>query len=606
VDVSIKREDFMFSYRNRKSFVRAVTAFVIVLAAGVALAQQMNQSASNPYLPPEKASPTQLKAHIEKMQRVGPAARQAGYGEAMVTASTAILESKPPESLRAFAAVSLMDGLHEWADAEHNATADERLAEEAKKYLGDSDKKVATTAAFYNLEERVLKPGDIAPGDVLKVLDDVKSALTGRTLNAAKYTRIANGTATLINYLGSDEEAENQFKQFGRLLETSVDPALARLGTQLKVSKRDAKLAVPPDKAANNSADNGAIQAAGNRETTQPATPEVETAEQWLDRVEGHLPALTGSAHDAEYENQKAAFLKQYPQDPLRWRWNLMDARRAMGGAKNREQGSKAAKAALSAVMAADDATAETREKASTMNLQLDIFNHVPIEELAKEYAEYAKAFPKSPARGALAQSIVEMASGGEINEGAVARLRDLKGKSDGLLAAIVQVRIGELEKLLELKHNPMEMKFTDVDGHEFDLESYRGKVVLIDFWATWCGPCVAGLPEVIEQYKKYHDQGLEIVGISFDEDKTALQQFVKEKDMSWVQFFDGKGWENLYGKKYGIHAIPAMWLIGRDGKVVDFNARAGLPQKLFKLLESREGGGEATSASATKTPDKS
>ncbi|HEY2761454.1 MAG TPA: TlpA disulfide reductase family protein, partial [Pirellulales bacterium] len=499
--------------------------------------QGANPSGVNPYLPPEKDTPTQLKAHIEKMLRVAPAARQAGFGEGIVTASVRILESNPPESLRTFAAMSLLDGLHEWGDAEHNASADQRLAEQAAKYKSDSDKKVAAAAAFYELEQRVLKPGDIAPGDVPKVLEEVKSALTGRTLTAAKYMRIANGTSTLINYLDSDEEAAKQFKQFGRLLETSADPAVARVGTQMKTAKRDPKLAV-----ADKSTDAPAGQAATAAAPTPEAEPKQETAQQWLDRIESRLNSLTGSDHDAEYAAQKTAFAKEYPQDPLRWRWNLMDARRAMGGTKNREQGAKVAKAALAEVIAADDAAPEIREKAITMNLQLDIFTRQPVDELAKTYSEYAKAFPKSSARGALAESIMEMVARGEISEEAVARLRDLKEHSDGLLAAIVGVKISELEKLLALKANPLELKFTDVQGKKFDLESYRGKVVLVDFWATWCGPCVAGLPEVIEQYKKYHDQGLEIIGISFDEDKDALQQFVKDKDMGWVQFFDGKG----------------------------------------------------------------
>jgi thiol-disulfide isomerase/thioredoxin len=581
---------------HRNGWRLAAAAVFILVGQSPAFAQERNPAAGgnptggNMYMPSDKLTPTQLKAHIEKMLKVAPPARQAGFGEAMVTAAGLILESKPPESLRAYAALNLLDGLHEWGDVEHNAAADQRLAEEAAKYKSDADKKVATAAALYELEGRVLKPGEIPPADVPKVLDEVKAALTGHTLTAAKYMRLANGSAILINYLGTDEEAEKQFKQLGRLLETSSDPALAKLGTQIKSERRDPKLAVPADKPG----DNPAGQAAATPEP-EPQ-PRQETAEQWLDRIEGRLNSFVGSDHDAEFETQKTAFLKDYPNDPLRWRWNLLQARRAVAGIQNPAEATKVAKAALTEVIAAPDATPELHEKAAIMNLQLDMHDRLPVEQLAKNYAEFVQAFPKSTARGVLAEKIIELAAGNDISEQALARLQKLKDSSDGLLAMILSVKISEMQKLLALKTTPMDLKFTDAAGKEFDLESYRGKVVLVDFWATWCGPCVAGLPEVIDQYKKYHDKGFEIVGISFDEDKNALDQFVKDRDMTWVQFFDGKGWGNKYGQEYAIHSIPRMWLIGRDGKVIDFNARTNLPQKISQLMQGKDGAGEAKS----------
>ena len=132
----------------------------------------------------------------------------------------------------------------------------------------------------------------------------------------------------------------------------------------------------------------------------------------------------------------------------------------------------------------------------------------------------------------------------------------------------------------------PLDIKFKAVDGREVDLAAMKGKVVLVDFWATWCGPCVAELPRVKEAYDKLHPKGFEIVGISFDQDKSKLEAFVKEKEMAWPQYFDGKYWENDYGKKYGIQGIPAMWLVGKDGNLVDMNARDGLAAKVEKLLE--------------------
>ena len=141
------------------------------------------------------------------------------------------------------------------------------------------------------------------------------------------------------------------------------------------------------------------------------------------------------------------------------------------------------------------------------------------------------------------------------------------------------------LKAAAEIKTKPLEMKFTAVDGREVDLAKLQGKVVLIDFWATWCGPCVAELPNVIKAYKELHPKGFEIVGISLDSDKAELQAFVKDKGMEWPQYFDGKGWQNEISTKYGINSIPAMWLLNKKGMVVSTNARGGLEEQVAKLL---------------------
>jgi peroxiredoxin len=113
-----------------------------------------------------------------------------------------------------------------------------------------------------------------------------------------------------------------------------------------------------------------------------------------------------------------------------------------------------------------------------------------------------------------------------------------------------------------------------DLAGKSLSIANYKGKIVMLDFWATWCMPCVAELPNVIQTYQKHHKEGFEIIGVSLDEEKPKLENFIKSKKMEWPQYFDGEGWKNKLAAKYGVTSIPATYLLGRDGKIIGKDLR--------------------------------
>ncbi len=276
----------------------------------------------------------------------------------------------------------------------------------------------------------------------------------------------------------------------------------------------------------------------------------MEPAEQPKSREEAvaHFKKALQGVDDAS-----KAFEAKYPQDARRWKVRLFegmtaDVREQLGAPVKGDL-----KSALAAVLKAPDADAETKSEASAVNV-LSATEDIATQKLTndewlKMAAAHLKAYPTQQYNAAIEKKV------------------------DGITM------------LANLQTKPLELKFTAIDGSEVDLAKLKGKVVLLDFWATWCGPCVAELPNVIKSYNKLHAKGFEIVGISLDQDKAKLEAFVKEKGMAWPQYFDGKGWENEISTRYGISSIPAMWLINKKGIVVSTDARAALEESVEKLL---------------------
>jgi len=137
---------------------------------------------------------------------------------------------------------------------------------------------------------------------------------------------------------------------------------------------------------------------------------------------------------------------------------------------------------------------------------------------------------------------------------------------------------------------DPVDIQFEAIDGRKVDVADMKGKVVLLDFWATWCAPCIRAMPEVIALYDEFHEKGFDVIGISLDSEKKRLEDYIKREKIAWPQYFDGKGWENDIAAKFGVEAIPATHLIGPDGLIAAVDASGDeLREKIAELLKAAE-----------------
>ena len=119
----------------------------------------------------------------------------------------------------------------------------------------------------------------------------------------------------------------------------------------------------------------------------------------------------------------------------------------------------------------------------------------------------------------------------------------------------------------------------TDINGNPISLKDYRRKVVLLDFWATWCGPCIGEMPNVKKIYDTYKDMGFVVIGISLDNNASEVRDFLKECELPWRQIFDGQ--DGPLKKLFQIRGIPSLWLIDRQCKVISYKARGAELRKL-------------------------
>ncbi|MFI5194174.1 MAG: peroxiredoxin family protein [Chitinophagales bacterium] len=129
------------------------------------------------------------------------------------------------------------------------------------------------------------------------------------------------------------------------------------------------------------------------------------------------------------------------------------------------------------------------------------------------------------------------------------------------------------------------EISLPDGDGNLTSLSALKGKVVLIDFWASWCGPCRRNNPHLVKLYQKYHGKGLEIYGVSLDNDHLSWKEAVVHDKLSWIQVIDDKGWDAPSASAYGVEMIPSSFLVDKEGVIRKINVEGPKLEKEIKAL---------------------
>ncbi|PTX96553.1 TlpA disulfide reductase family protein [Opitutus sp. ER46] len=312
--------------------------------------------------------------------------------------------------------------------------------------------------------------------------------------------------------------------------------------------------------------------------------------------------------------NAAVAFMEKHPTDPRRWRAAFLLPRylprfvKSIGEGYDASSDEKlvvrdtAREAAWTAkveaiekeMRAAADVPDEVREQLEfgdmmqvmNANYRAAFEGGTPVDLPAVEAAmkKFLAGWPESESgRGILPMYVSLRKKLGTVDEVAV-----LAGFSDSPNRAAreyVQARA----RFAELSKKPFELTFTALDGREVDLKKLRGKVVLIDFWATWCGPCIAEIPNVKKTYEELHDKGFEVIGVSLDaeKDRKKFIDLVAKEGVTWPQRFEGKGWNDALAREYTISGIPAMFLLDQQGNLVSTDARGEkLGQTVRRLLK--------------------
>ncbi len=301
------------------------------------------------------------------------------------------------------------------------------------------------------------------------------------------------------------------------------------------------------------------VEAAQKQPTTKPTTKEeaLSQAQTWL----------------AAQRTVCDAFAKNFPKDSRRWQAKMISLRAGLqeGRIVGKAPAFADERVKLDEIIKAADAPLPVKAEAAFMRaltyageFKTKPESYIAFHEAAADFAAKYAAHPLSIQIQELdLRSLVEdpTPQGAEL-------VKKYLTAPDSRVAALAKKIKAKRDLMAELKSKPLELKFTSTSSQDVDLALFRGKVVLLNFWASTSGPSLAEMPNLVATYQKLHPKGFEIIGISLDQDKAKMQEAMKASGMEWAQYFDGGGWKNKISNGFLIDAVPANWLIDKKGQL--------------------------------------
>jgi thiol-disulfide isomerase/thioredoxin len=357
---------------------------------------------------------------------------------------------------------------------------------------------------------------------------------------------------------------------------------------------------------ASQAADPAAPPRSSSRSPTVPAVPDGSPAELLayiesladpaaLPKSRGRLRYYLRKAAAASAEAAGKIIAQTAPDDPLHDRGIALKLDALQTMEQLGEPGAAEALAAFATSLGEleDEAlAARVRRVAVAVQIDAAVASGRP-EDAALLVPRVAAAVKAAPADAELAKTaaslalkLAEMPGGEPAAAAAFGALLPLFEISENPAVRGLAEELGGPARRISLPGRPMQITGTLLSGESFDSSTLAGKVVLVDFWATWCGPCVAEIGNLRKEYDRWHDKGFEVVGVSLDEDRAALERFVTAKQIPWPILYEepgGPGWRHPLASYYGITGIPTVVLIGADGNVITLDARG---KKLGAALE--------------------